>query len=73
VNKAGQLADAHRNMEFIVDRESGRMLGGTTSDVWKRAERAGGPFPGERGPSGLSVPLRAVYAASSINGAGRQQ
>jgi hypothetical protein len=32
-----QLAHVYRNMEIIVDRESGRMLlDGTTFDVWKR-------------------------------------
>jgi hypothetical protein len=31
------LADMYRNMEFIIDRASGRMLGGTGSGVWKHA------------------------------------
>jgi hypothetical protein len=32
-----ELADTYRNMEFIIDRASGRMLGGTTSETWKHA------------------------------------
>ena len=29
-----ELAESYRNMEFIIDRASGRMLGGTVSEVW---------------------------------------
>jgi hypothetical protein len=30
-----ELADAYRNKEFVIDRTSGRMLGGTTAATWK--------------------------------------
>jgi hypothetical protein len=29
------LADQYRKMEFVIDRASGRMLGGTASAVWR--------------------------------------